>query len=568
MHRSERDRHIQCLDVSHMPYPERLCAAALQGLVNRDGPLIYLDYGIYDDPSARRTNEVFLDDEIWYGKYRRLLGDQDEHNLEYYREAHGFQVETAGSLGDVIRQHRDALRGCVIWDAALPDTANIALMLAARQSLLVLEAGMRAWAAELDLPIQHDLCGKWRDRLSLYEWAYRNLFGDSKEGVIACVEPGWGRSEFVDYLIQQKIFTYSLGSRSGGIGDKLLLLLAFGPPWLRELLFATRLDGWLRPLALVLMGRRSPEVRLGTRLQRDVKARPYPTIFGWHTQRDDELAFMLQLSANGLRLVPSHLAGNMSFHSQVKPLGSFKAEEPEEEPALDPQGIYVTFTLSDGDQLMMMCTGEMGNWYSPKRGSLPFNWETQPLLSELAPALLDKYIRSATSNDCLVAGPSGAGYIIPPLAPNLPAYLQESRRICLQAGIQCASFYVADPPRRVLRELGRYSDGMTGYVAGYAVMERSPQSRVGDAMFVANQWPTLPHLWDSAEDLLGGVRKLVDAPGPGPRFIGVHLFAYRTTLEDVIKFAQSLDQEHVHIVRADTFLRLAYKHHQHSNSGA
>jgi hypothetical protein len=217
---------------------------------------------------------------------------------------------------------------------------------------------------------------------------------------------------------------------------------------------------------------------------------------------------------------------------------------------------------------MMMCTGEMGNWYNPKRGSLPFNWETQPLLSELAPALLEKYIRSANSNDCLVAGPSGAGYIIPPLAPDLPAYLKESRRICLQAGIRCTSFYVADPPRRVLQQLGRYSEGMTGYVAGYAVMERSPQSRVGAAMFVANQWPTLPHLWDSAEDLLEGVRRLVDAPAARPRFIGVHLFAYRTTLEDVIKFAQSLDQKHIHIVRADTFLRLAYKHHQHSNSGA
>ena len=87
-------------------------------------------------------------------------------------------------------------------------------------------------------------------------------------------------------------------------------------------------------------------------------------------------------------------------------------------------------------------------------------------------------------------------------------------------------------------------------------------------MFVANRWPTLPHLWDSAEDLLAGVRKLVNAAGARPRFIGVHLFAYRTTLEDVIQFAQSLDQEYVHIVRGDTFLRLAYKHHQHSNSGA
>lgn len=53
---------IQVLDVSQFSYVERVCAATQQGLVNRNGPMLYLDYGIYDDPAARRTNEVFLDD--------------------------------------------------------------------------------------------------------------------------------------------------------------------------------------------------------------------------------------------------------------------------------------------------------------------------------------------------------------------------------------------------------------------------------------------------------------------------------------------------------------------------
>jgi len=111
------------------------------------------------------------------------------------------------------------------------------------------------------------------------------------------------------------------------------------------------------------IGQRSTEVRLATRIQRAVKADPYPTIFGWHTQRDNELAFMLHLSANGLPLVPAHLAGNFSFHRQVKPL-----DMPEPifvpEPELDPQGIYLTFTLSDGDQLMMSTGG--WHWKRPR----------------------------------------------------------------------------------------------------------------------------------------------------------------------------------------------------------
>ena len=59
-----------------------------------------------------------------------------------------------------------------------------------------------------------------------------------------------------------------------------------------------------------MMGRKSAEVRLATGFSRAVQALPYPTIFGWHNRRDDELALMLHISANGLRLVPAHLAGN------------------------------------------------------------------------------------------------------------------------------------------------------------------------------------------------------------------------------------------------------------------
>jgi hypothetical protein len=67
------------------------------------------------------------------------------------------------------------------------------------------------------------------------------------------------------------------------------------------------------------MGKMSQK-RPGKPLQQAVKAEPYPTIFGWHTARDDELSFMFQLSANGLRwFLP--LGGNFSFHSKLPSSG-------------------------------------------------------------------------------------------------------------------------------------------------------------------------------------------------------------------------------------------------------
>ena len=479
---------LTVLDVSACSYAERVTAAAVQGLINRLDPQVFLDYGYYDDPAARRTNEVFMDDDFWYGKYRAMLGNQDQNNLAYYQKEHKFTIHQAKDLAELIRCHAECFKGYLVWDDLQPDSINAGVMLAALEDLVPVSPDNEAWIRELGLERKHDLRGKWQDRAAVYTWAFSELFPRCKKGQIACVEPGWQRPEFLDYAVQNRLFTYNLSSSVKGFGSTLLLLLAFGPPWLRELIFALRLDGGLKRLALNWMGRKSAEVKLSNRIQRAVEKAPFPTIFGWHTCRDDELAFMLQLSSNGLRLIPAHLAGNFSFHSQVEPLGAF-TPDPLPEVKLDPQGIYITFTLSDGDQLMMMNTAELGNWRSQKRGTIPFNWETQPLLVELAPALLEKYAREKTALDCLVAGPSGAGYIVPPLAPDFSAYMRETTKTCQKAGIRVVTTYVADPPRRVMGQLVQYKGGLLGFLSGYAIVTRAPQTLRDNTAIMANEIP-------------------------------------------------------------------------------
>jgi hypothetical protein len=557
---------IAVIDASALAYPYRLCAAALQGLLNRQGPRMILDYGIYDDPAARRTNEIFLNDKLWYGKYRDLLGYQDRHNIEYYSESHHLEFSPA-SLDQMIRENCDQINGYVVWDEALEDTINVALMLAAKDHLLPVNRAMEPWAQALGLRCVDDLTSRWADRLALYHWAFENLFGQCAPGKVACIEPGWQRPEFVDYIVQNNIFVFSLNSSHKGVGSTLLLLLAFGPAWLREFLFATRADGLLRRFALWWMGKRDREVNLSNRIHRSVKSSTFPTVFGWHTKRDDELSFMLQLSANGLRLVPSHIAGNFSFHSQIKPLGAPPTVQPEI-PALDPQGIYLTFTLSDGDQLMMMNGSELGNWRSVARGSVPFNWECQPLLVELAPALLQSYQRTATPNDCLIAGPSGAGYVVPPLLPNFPAYMKETARICGTAGIDVVTSYVADPPRRVLKQLAQYRGSLLGYICGYAVISRAPQSLIEGVPIIANQSPHVSEIALHSEELLPTIEKRLLETSGTPRFIGVHLFAYRTTIADVAEFVSKLEIPHLHVVRGDVFLTLASEAMRRKKNGS
>jgi len=332
------------------------------------------------------------------------------------------------------------------------------------------------------------------------------------------------------------------------------MLLIGAPFWLRFFLFGTHLDNLIRWTARCLLKLGSPETRLGMRIQHAVKAMPYPTIFGWHTDRDDEFAFMLAISINGLRLAPTFLASNYSFHSQLPARVGFKQNYIDSKKVKLEDKVYLTFTLSDGDQFTLMNTAELGNWRRPEHGKLPFNWEIQPLLVEIAPALLGYYYRNLTGNDMLIGGPSGAGYVIPPLVPNLPTYLKESARFCDNADIRIFTSYTADPPRRVIRDHANVAGGFMGYLAGYFHLNRTPMYMAGSRPFVSYAWPHLDQILWNADKVLEGIRKLVETPAPTPRFIACHLFAYCTTLTDVYQFVQTLNPEKVKVVRADEFL--------------
>jgi hypothetical protein len=288
-----------------------------------------------------------------------------------------------------------------------------------------------------------------------------------------------------------------------------------------------------------------------------VEAQPFPTIFGWHTRRDDEFSFMLHLSANGLRLVPSHLASNFSFHSTLPARVTFKQDHASSVQLEDK--IYLTFTLSDGDQLVLMSTAELGNWRRAERGAVPFNWEVQPLLVDIAPALLGQFYDLLTPQDYLIAGPSGAGYIVPPLMPRLRHYLEKSAAICGRADIRVITSYIGDPAKRVVRLHCTAPGDFIGFLAGYVHFGRTPASVYRGRPFVSNRVPHLDHVADSSDDTLEAVRRLIDEPGPLPRFIGVHLFAYRTTITDVHAFVRTLGPD-VKVVRADEFLLAAMKH--------
>lgn len=74
--------------------------------------------------------------------------------------------------------------------------------------------------------------------------------------------------------------------------------------------------------------------------------------------------------------------------------------------------IYVSFYMSDGDNIQY-CEHSLAKlWNDKHRGTIPINWTISPALIDIAPQILNYYYKSATPNDCFASGPSGVGYAL------------------------------------------------------------------------------------------------------------------------------------------------------------
>ena len=93
---------------------------------------------------------------------------------------------------------------------------------------------------------------------------------------------------------------------------------------------------------------------------------------------------------------------------------------------IDSSRVYLSFTISDGDNLQYIQHRMMHLWQDTARGSFPLGWTLSPVLSQGAPAMAAYFARTATADDELIAGPSGAGYMYPSYWPQqqLASFLQ------------------------------------------------------------------------------------------------------------------------------------------------
>lgn len=435
-----------------------------------------------------------------------LLQPQNEP-LYAWLDALDVRYESVRHPLRLLSEYRDEITGAVLYDENVPGTVNVATTLAGLHDAVATSAAL---AKGTGLPVVADLRGKFTSDLDAYAWAAAALWPKTTHRMLIGLDPG----------ISGYLRDYAVANRS------LVVFLDPGTP---------------------------PELSLLERLLSDLPAgSPY---MGWWpaalTGEDDGTQVTSQ---HGLIVVASDYCANLTVfsgaHAPVQGTQRHVAA-----PALRNK-IYVTFTVTDGDNIQYDQHRMRQLWDDPSRGKVPINWTVQPLTVDAAPAFLSYYQRTATPNDYLMAGPSGAGYVYPGDWPaaEFGVFTRMTRRYMDRTGLNAVTILnrlggqdvplseaAAQRYMKDVRPLG-VLESWTNYTWTSITPGTTPVSvswQVTSAAEAQQAITAASEGWD----------------GSAPLFVSIGILAWNMTPSDVLTAASSLSDDYA-VVRGDQYFEL------------
>jgi hypothetical protein len=263
---------------------------------------------------------------------------------------------------DALLKYRTSVTGLVVTDPDQPHTLNLATTMAGVNNELICDPSLLATLtnAPYNLAIVDDLRGRFADHYEVYRYLYTNYWSRCTHRIFAGMGPNL-HGHLRDYLVAVKSATVWLGP--GKTKDAELLRLFVSD--------MTPVDG---------------------------------VYMGWWPGEGDGLEWIARY---GIPVLASDFFCNATVFSGVA--HPIRIPEIPPPPPLENK-VYVAFILSDGDNIQYMQHAMKTDWEDAARGTIPIGWTASPLAVDLDPMMLDDYWSASTTNDCLISGPSGAGY--------------------------------------------------------------------------------------------------------------------------------------------------------------
>lgn len=409
--------------------------SALQGLVNRERPQLYVLY-VREQLSGHQMNV----DEFYLKQIRG-----------YRKPFSNFQIVELKTLEDVITTfQRDIpyFSGVVTWDPNVPATGNLALSISGANGLIpvrhdtspnslmsqivtsglalpVIERLHEKFSALGSIPETDGILSTGNSKTDAYIWGRHNLIeqGESSNEYMAAMldpfdwdpsAPGfqypnlqWCMIANHDFYVAKKAFFFDLD------------------PWWNEVStdipedpFLLGLDKEvLDPLLKAVYDRANPGnkiIKIGGFLPWWVK---YTTEAGGsHDSASTVEEFVSIISgysgildADNFRFI--EMANASVFQHYPLKNRYFQNPIPPKVPLENKN--YVLFVIGDFRSSALMYQVMPSLWQDPVRGSIPITWAFNPIVSERIPHIIDWMYETRTANDYFAAGSTGAGLCFP-----------------------------------------------------------------------------------------------------------------------------------------------------------
>jgi len=534
-------QHLDIYDVRGAPFEVQLAVITATGIINREQPHIYLVTG---------NDDLFWLDHVFHAIPQNRVAQTGEAVLFALLDAYANKRAPrracqCRSLHDT-DANKGALRGLIIYDPNLPDTINVATTLAGQRDGLVVAPELAQTLQEkYQLPLIEDLrVYGWRTRLQAYHWAAQHLLSSAAPRLLAGLNPQL-MAGVRSFLVASRTFVYWLDS-----GD------------------------YLPNFSVGLLSERAL-------MQQIIRSFPPGSVhLGWFI---DESSGVYFTSRSAMIVLASDFFTNLEVWSAIRPETVQMAPLPAPVTA-EPGKRYISFTMSEGDNLQYLQHRMLRLWNDAGRGRLPIGWTFSPVTLPLAPALAAYYTSTATANDELVVGPSGAGYIYPSHWPadQLPTYLQHTGQLMQNmnmttfevmdaspwqsSGLPLASYINLDGmvlndeacQHAYVQALAPY--GLHGIVSGSGVLV--PRSKYVDGVPLYDNLG----LASSVQVAVAMIKGASLLHTRRPSFMNVYVLAWNMTPSDLLQVMEQLGDEYEAVLPGTLLAMLAHEQNRERES--
>jgi hypothetical protein len=544
-------RHLRKLNLQDLSQRAELwdtmhTLAAVQGLANREAPRLYL---VFCEGFGVETDQFWLD---WLRGEDGWLKNTESATLT--------------SPEEVVRAFRKHIKGLVVYDPQVPATACLASTAAGCDDLLPVRFSrgtnsmFSLLTGKLGLPVKLWLVnpdgtpkftgqGQIPDlnepssgsaKIDAYHWAIRQYIESGKCNArfaayyidaywIKCANPlRWDLHTLSnhDYFIARRAFFFDLATWGDETpvddpGQKLGL----------------DRQTFLQMLAALNRKAANSMIKVGGFTPWAFKYTDHPGAGGKHGGVATEWEFARLISQfNGYMeadAIGLSSMANASFYAHYPLEERYRQPNPKPSRAdwrraghLTAEGkvapkLYVGYYVGDYDSPSWLYKAVAGFFSDPERGRVPLGWAFDPNLADRAPQALVYAYRHATTNDCFIAGDSGAGYLNPRALTDRPdSKLPPALELWTD---HCARYY----RRWDMTITGFMLDGSAGASteAEFTAYKRFSPDGAGNhfdlAPRVISGVPTIRE-WDmpdSAEKTAAFMAKQAGAATNGPRFL-------------------------------------------------